>query len=152
MSLPIRWQRGYQGAAACLLASLAACAPSDGGPSGGRSAAAIPLDTTWQLLRLRGEPALTAHRPSLAWEADGRIHGSTGCNRYFGEWSGLPDQLQIGPLGMTRMACLGEGAARQERAFAEALQASRRLRHAGAHLVLEDGSGQELLRFDRTAP
>jgi heat shock protein HslJ len=53
---------------------------------------------------------------------DGRVSGSGGCNRYSGEYTLEGDDLAIGPLAATRMACLEpEGIGEQEAAYFAAL-------------------------------
>ncbi len=132
------------------LGVVSACAPSSGAAPGQATvAAAIPLDTQWRLTALRGAAPLDGHVPTLSWEADGRIHGLASCNRYFGEWSGTPQQLQLKSVGMTKMACFPDSVGQQETAFVQTLAQVRGLRMDGAQLVLEDEGGQALLRFER---
>lgn len=132
------------------LGVVSACAPSSGAAPGQAAvSAAIPLDTHWRLTALRGAAPLEGHVPTLSWEADGRIHGQASCNRYFGEWSGTPQQLQLKSVGMTKMACFPDSVGQQETAFVQTLAQVRRLRMDGAQLVLEDNGGQALLRFAR---
>lgn len=130
-------------------AALSGCTPTSGAAPKA-PLATIPLDTHWRLMELQGQAPIAGHQPTLSWEADGRIHGHASCNRYFGEWSGTPQELQIKPLGMTKMACFPDTINQQETAFAQALQQARRLRMDGAQLVLEDGTGRALLRFEPT--
>ena len=150
-----------------LLGLMSACAPSASNPAdmGNPSISGsitthmtssitptqpgIPLDTEWTLLELLGKAASGDQRPTLSWEADGRIHGSAGCNRYFGEWSGTAQQLRLNTMGMTKMFCIGE-ATDQENAFVKAISAVRRLQLDGPTLVLQDDAGKPLLRFERS--
>lgn len=61
-----------------------------------------------------------------------RFGGSTGCNRFFGEYRKIGDaELAIGKMGSTRMACLGQ-LAQQERDMLDLLS------HAKAYGVAED--------------
>jgi len=62
--------------------------------------------TTWILTHLgRQEPVPEGMRITAIFK-DGRASGSAGCNGYFGGISGEgPRNLQVGPLGTTKMAC-----------------------------------------------
>jgi heat shock protein HslJ len=62
---------------------------------------------------------------TLAFQEDGNVTGSAGCNRYFGAFVADGDALQIGPLATTRALCPEpEGAMTQEQEFLAALQAA----------------------------
>ena len=53
---------------------------------------------------------------------DGRVTGSGGCNRFFGPYALDGEQLAIGPLATTRMACFEPaGVGEQEAAYLAAL-------------------------------
>jgi len=41
----------------------------------------------------------------VRFEAEGRVTGNGGCNRFFGSYKVTGDALEFGPLGATRMAC-----------------------------------------------
>ncbi|MDY0885626.1 META domain-containing protein [Dongia soli] len=61
-----------------------------------------------------------------------RFGGSTGCNRFFGEYRQIGDaEISIGQMGSTRMACLGQ-LDQQERDVLDLLS------HATAYGVAED--------------
>ncbi len=61
---------------------------------------------TWKLSRWsRGEPVVDNVEVTAAFET-GNVSGRSGCNRYFGAIAGAaPDELEIGPLGVTKMLC-----------------------------------------------
>ena len=46
-------------------------------------------------------------RPSLVLEADGKLHGTDGCNRLLGSDEASGTDITFGPLGGTRMFCEG---------------------------------------------
>jgi heat shock protein HslJ len=58
-----------------------------------------------------------------------------------GSYTRQGDSLRIGPLAMTRRACVGEELNRQEYAFTQALEAARTWRIAGDTLVLSGDAG-----------
>ncbi len=67
--------------------------------------------TSWKLVRFQGgdEKILTPDDPSkytLEFLADGKLAARIDCNRGTGTWTSEgPNQLELGPLGLTRMAC-----------------------------------------------
>jgi len=83
--------------------------------------------------------------PSAAFE-DGRVAGSTGCNRYTGPYVLDGPSLELGPLAVTLMACLPPRDA-VERAYLAALERVAAWRVERGELGLLDASGGELLRF-----
>jgi len=87
--------------------------------------------------------------PSAAF-VDGRVAGSTGCNRYTGPYRVDGSSLELGPLAVTLMACLPPRDA-VERAYLATLERVAARRVESGELVLLDASGGELLRFTPTA-
>ncbi len=83
--------------------------------------------------------------PEIVFGADGRVSGSSGCNRFNGSVTVDGKALSFGPLASTRMACPGPLDA-QERAFFGALE-----RVAGHNIedgvALVDGEGREVMRL-----
>lgn len=60
---------------------------------------------TWRLVQLgRNVPASETVSVTVAFKG-GQLHGSAGCNRYFGSVSDGPHELKPGPIGATRRAC-----------------------------------------------
>ena len=68
--------------------------------------------TSWQLVRFQGsdDTALTPDvgtKYTIAFGNDGRVNVRLDCNRGSGAWhSAGPNQLQLGPLAITRIMCL----------------------------------------------
>ena len=83
--------------------------------------------------------------PSATFE-DGRVAGSTGCNRYTGPYTLDGELLALGPLAVTLMACPPPRDA-VERAYVAALERVAGWRVEDGGLSLLDASGDELLRF-----
>jgi heat shock protein HslJ len=117
---------------------LAGC----GGDDGGAAATGAPSfeDVPW------------AHEagPSATF-SDGTVSGSTGCNRYTGTYTVDGDALEIGKLASTNMACLPP-ADQAEREFLAAIDRVAGWRVEGGELALDDGDGNELLRFSEPSP
>jgi heat shock protein HslJ len=83
--------------------------------------------------------------PSATFE-DGRVAGSTGCNRYTGPYTLGGGSLALGPLAQTMMACLPPRDA-VERAYVAALERVAGWLCEDGELALLDANGDELLRF-----
>ena len=68
--------------------------------------------TSWQLVRFQGGDGAIAKpddgaKYTLAFGADGALTARIDCNRGRGTWkSAAPNQLQLGPLALTRALCL----------------------------------------------
>lgn len=59
----------------------------------------------WQLVEINGQPVALESHATLSVDPTLRVHGYTGCNRFFGQGQWRQDQLVLPSLGMTRMAC-----------------------------------------------
>jgi heat shock protein HslJ len=89
-------------------------------------------------------PGWEAVAPSATF-ADGRVSGSSGCNRFDASYTLDGARLRLGELRATRMACPGTGD-EVERAFTAALGQVAAWR-VDDELVLLDADDAELLRF-----
>jgi para-nitrobenzyl esterase len=95
-----------------LLAALPlAIACSARTPATPQNAAAGLGGTSWQLVRFQGsdDKVLTpddSAKYTIAFGTDGSVSARVDCNRGRGTWkSSGPNQLQFGPLALTRAAC-----------------------------------------------
>jgi heat shock protein HslJ len=119
---------------------------------GTRLSPAILAGTTWKMRALRrDEPLAESLTITLSYQ-EGRLVGSSGCNRYFAQVAsgGRPGTLRIGPIGGTRRFCPGpEGD--YEMAFLHALARVDRLRFQGGRLILDwqDKEDQAQMTFIR---
>jgi heat shock protein HslJ len=91
---------------------------------------AAPVGPRWVLTELLegdgpdGAVSSVAAEADLVLSEDGRLAGSTGCNRMMGAFTLDGATLVVeGPLGTTRMACTDEAAAAQERHILAVLDA-----------------------------
>jgi heat shock protein HslJ len=80
-------------------------------------------------------------RVTLAFDDQGRVSGSAGCNRFTARFETSPGNVRIVAPAATRMACPGPGVMAQEQAFLSALEASRTARIEGDQLELRDADG-----------
>jgi heat shock protein HslJ len=101
--------------------------------------------TNWTLESASGFE-LPAGASASATFADGRIAGSTGCNRLTAACTFDGDRLELGPIASTRMACAPPLMA-LEQAYLDALGRVARWRIDDRALSLRDEHGAELLRF-----
>jgi len=83
----------------------------------------------------------------VAFQPDGRITGTGGCNRFFGGYTVSGHHIKIGPLASTRKGC--PGLLRLETSFFATLEAAASFEQIGATLVLFDASGATLAQFVR---
>ena len=89
---------------------------------------------------------------SLEFAADGKLHGSGGCNRYFAAYEiGPGDSLKIKSIGSTRMACPQEFMDQEMRYF-EALQRVSAFRVQNNLLQLFYENGRRVLNFIPAPP
>jgi heat shock protein HslJ len=110
------------------------------------------FNTYWKLIELNGKPALpdrAAEQEREAHmvlnEAEQRINGHGGCNRFFGQFTREGDKLAFTGLGSTMMACAS--GMENEQAFLLALGDTNRAEVSGQFLQLFKGD-QILARFE----
>lgn len=81
--------------------------------------------------------------------ADNMFTGRAGCNRYFTDITKLADgALTLGPIGATRMMCLGGDLMQQESAFLQTLETVVSYRIDGQQLILSDSTQADILTFN----
>lgn len=98
----------------------------------------------WQVTQLGDTKTDEQARPELNFMPNNRIAGSTGCNRFFGEYTLTGEGMQIKNLGSTRMAC-SEKLMTQENTFLEQLQNARQISFDTPEtLVIETAEGKIL--------
>lgn len=130
------------------LLALAACGspPSDSpdaAPSGGGAPGIEPEtgglagleNTAWLAQDLGGGPVTEQSMITLAFDDQGQVFGSGGCNRYTGSYSREGDALHLGPVAATRMAC-PEAVLDQESAWFAFLESVVRYEHTAEGLLL----------------
>ena len=139
----------------CLLslAGFLAIATVAGCGSDGDGAAADPSSiegVPWVLVEGIDVEGWEEVAPSIVFE-DGRVAGSTGCNRFTGSYSIDGDELELGQLALTQMACGPPGDA-VERAYLAALEQVAGWRSEDDELTLLDADDEELLRYRPATP
>jgi heat shock protein HslJ len=127
-------------AAIAGLALLAAC-------MSGPEASVLPLaGSAWRASGIdmgRGAMASVVQgtEVTLAFDAEGRVSGGAGCNRYSARYVADGSALRIEEPALTRMACLQPGVMEQERAFLAALRSVATARVDGERLELRRADG-----------
>ena len=80
--------------------------------------------SSWVLVEIDGEAPAADPPPTLAFNEDGTVTGSAGCNTFNGSVAIDGSALEFGPLATTRMACADPAIGEQETALLQALQAT----------------------------
>jgi heat shock protein HslJ len=124
-----------------LLALAAGCGGDEDGSAGPASFEGVP----WVLASGLDVAGFESAAPSATFE-DGTVGGSTGCNRYTAPYTVDGDELEIGQVAATLMACPPPADA-VERAYVAALESVAAWRTEDDALVLEDADGTERLRY-----
>ncbi|WP_204138900.1 META domain-containing protein [Halomicronema sp. CCY15110] len=109
-----------------------------------------PLEqSVWQLVSYRDAAGelVTAwgDSPATMEFREGRVTGTTGCNRFFSAYTLTGNELAIAPGGSTLMACFPEALAQQEAAMLTGLGAVTSYDLIGDELRLLDGAGEVVL-------
>lgn len=128
-----------------LIATLVACA-------GGNAAQTPPPSlwgSAWQLIELGGQTVMPDPMATLAFAAEGQVSGQGSCNRFFGPVDIKGDRLSFGPLGSTKMACIG-GASQQEARYLGALHKAQRYEVKDGMLLIHVEGMSQPLRFTRS--
>lgn len=104
--------------------------------------------TDWVLQEIDGSPVIDRVQSTIRFQANERIVGWGGCNRYFANFRSGFKFFEVGPIGSTRRIC-PEVAMEQEERFFAALQKARSIRMEGANLVIDSEATEKPLKFGR---
>jgi heat shock protein HslJ len=131
---------------------LSGCCRVPAQAAAGRSAAQLE-GAAWRLQELPGASSAALaqlKRPVTMRFESGRLSGFAGCNNFSGSYSLDGDQLKIGPVASTQMACPEPGSS-IETAFHKALSGTLRYAVDGDVMTATNASGATL-RFQREPP
>ena len=107
--------------------------------------------TAWTLLSYGPPgsemPVVSSAQTTLAFEANGQVSGSGGCNSYGGSYQVTGDSLSFSQLISTKMACANPNLNRQEQQFFDALQSASTFSVSGNQLTIQYAGGQSALHF-----
>lgn len=71
----------------------------------GGDPASLLTGSEWQIEDIAGQGIIDNAQITIAFSADGRIAGNTGCNRFTGGYTLSGEGLNLQPAGVTLMAC-----------------------------------------------
>ena len=101
-------------------------------------------DGEWRVTQIGGDVVAQISAPTMTFTADGRLYGSTSCNRFSSSYGLDGNSLEVGNVAATKRACEA-GLMQQERRFLDALSLIENASlEAGGFLVLS-GNGQRLV-------
>ena len=107
--------------------------------------------SSWIAVELGGQPTLATdggrRRPSLVFQSETSVIGSSGCNDFKAPASGESQSVRFGPFASTRKAC-SEPIMEQERRYLTALGEGGRLERGMNLLFLIGNDGQPSVRFE----
>ena len=103
----------------------------------------------WLLEDLAGAGVIDNAQATLAFPEEGKVAGRGSCNRFFGPAKISGNNIQLGPLGATRMAC-PEAVMSQETKYLDALQKVDRFEWKDPYLLLYEKETEKPLRFTRS--
>jgi heat shock protein HslJ len=105
----------------------------------------------WLLVEMvlegRSIPDVPAAKPDITFEAEGRVFGHGGCNRYFGGYKVEGDRISFSAMGSTMMYC--EDTMEIEYAFLQSLALVTLVDRSEAGLELRSSDGETRLNFQR---
>lgn len=110
---------------------------------------ATELAGEWLLEDLGGRGVMDMVQTTLAFDGEGRVSGSGGCNRFTGSYTFTDGELSFGPLAGTKMMC-PEAVMDQEDRFHRALGAVERVEMDGPFLLIFEENSDQPLRFTKT--
>jgi heat shock protein HslJ len=105
----------------------------------------------WQVQEIDGDPVSQDGEVTIAFSEEGRVSGTSSCNRYQGGWDASGNQLELSRMAATRMACPAP-LMQQESRFLKLLGDVRRYQfEADGRLVLETVDGARITAVRRAS-
>lgn len=132
---------------------VSGCATSSNTVDDTQTANEALVGTYWKLMTLDGQPVAVAdnqREAHLILGEDGRVSGSTGCNRLMGSYRLEGDTLTFSRLASTRMACPGD-MAMLEQAWLAALAETAHYSIADQSLELQNADDRALVELKANA-
>jgi len=132
--------------ALCTFLLLAGCASAHAG-------ADVPKDITgtWLVEDVDNTGVIDNARLSVAFDAQGRVSGLSGCNQYSGTYTGDGTALKVGPLLSTRKYC-SPALMQQEERMLKSLQAATALAWTADGAAMLSGPAPHRLRLRMESP
>ena len=102
----------------------------------------------WRLKMLDATDSLAGVDVTVQFDADGRVFGSSGCNRYSGSYRAHDDSLYVTALAGTRMMCAEPaGTMDQEDRYLASLEQAQRYRLLKTGLIIITDGPVERLEY-----
>lgn len=99
----------------------------------------------WVAESINGKPVIEPGGVTLTLSQD-RVTGRSGCNRYFATAEIGNGTLKVGPIGATKMACMGDGLMQQESEYLNTLGAAQNYSfQSDNHLIVTTPQGGSLI-------
>jgi heat shock protein HslJ len=102
--------------------------------------------TSWQLLQLGPNGALSENLPTLSFSKDGKVSGSGGCNTFTGTVTESGMAIKFGALAATKKSC-SEQVNAQEAAYFKALEQAQTFENRATSLLINTKAFNEPLSF-----
>jgi heat shock protein HslJ len=114
----------------------------------------VLTDVTWHLVGYNNGKAgvvstLAGTDLAIRFDTNGRLGGNAGCNQYSGPYTIKDDNIALGPLAATMMACARQDLADQETAYLSALATAAKYSVRGTRLELRAADGALAAHFER---
>jgi putative lipoprotein len=103
----------------------------------------------WRPVEIRGEAVNVNGMAFVRFGTDGKVSGSGGCNRFFGQYEIEGTKLTLSRLGSTRKAC-PEPLMTLEYRFLGTLRDTAGFERRRARLTLRDDKGRTIMRLAQT--
>ncbi|MBL8531785.1 MAG: META domain-containing protein [Hyphomonadaceae bacterium] len=129
-------------AAACMASGLIAGACASLSPNTDAPISEL-TGSRWVAEAINGAPVAPASAPEIAFAAEDRLSGTSGCNAIFGFYEAEAGLIAVRGLGHTERAC-AEPIMTQEQAFLAVLHNAARYERGADVLVIRDRAGQAL--------
>lgn len=131
-----------------LALALIACAAIGGAVAAEHKGLA---GTSWQLLQLGSNGALSENLPTLTFSTDGKVSGSGGCNTFTGSVTESGMHITFGAIAASRKAC-SEQVNAQEAAYFKALEQAQTFENRATSLLINTKAFDEPLSFVPAKP
>lgn len=127
-------------------------APAEPVAAGATASEAVDLaGTEWVAVTVDGDPVAANVQSTISFDADGRVTGTAGCNRYFGAYTIDGGSITFGHLAATQMMCPPEQM-EQEQRFLETLSRAERFERGVGQLMLYSSEGGEVMVLNEVEP
>ena len=107
--------------------------------------------TSWQLLQLGPNGALSENLPTLMFSSDGKVSGSGGCNTFTSSATETGMHIKFGAIAATKKAC-SEQVNAQEAAYFKALEQAQTFENRATSLLINTKAFNEPLSFVPAKP